>query len=476
MASRVEALVRSSLTRAVRTIADVNRQRMKDGVPNPYLTGVHAPLHQELTLTELEVTGEIPDELDGRYLRNGPNPAAPPKAAAHHWFLGDAMLHGVRLRSGRAEWYRNRWIRGRDVSKALGERSAPGPRHLFDVVNTNIVPHAGRAWALVEAGGYPVRIGPELQTIAHDPFGGTLRHGFSAHPHADPDTGELHAVCYEAGRPERLWHVVVSRDGDVRREQPISVKDGPMVHDCMITEHYVIILDLPVTLSMKRTLAGYVLPYAWNPRHPARVGLMPREGSDADVIWCAVDPCYVFHCANAYETPDGQVRLDVCAHDRIFEHSTMGPDSSRMPLERWTIDPGRRAVSRAVLDPAPQEFPRVNETRIGKPHRYVYSVAWPSHQAIFQPSSALIKHDLQSGSRQLHELGAGRVVGEFAFVPRPYAHAEDDGWLLGYVLDIARETTELLILDAARFEAEPQARVQIPHRIPPGFHGNWFPA
>ena len=47
---------------------------------------------------------------------------------------------------------------------------------------------------------------------------------------------------------------------------------------------------------------------------------------------------------------------------------------------------------------------------------------------------------------------------------------------MGYVVDMAEETTDLVILDAANFEGAAQAVVHIPHRIPPGFHGNWVPA
>jgi hypothetical protein len=85
------------------------------------------------------------------------------------------MVHGVRLQGGKALWYRNRWIRSTAVSAALGEPPAPGPRaERFDTVNTNVLGHAGQTWAIVEAGGFPVRIDEELNTIAHDPFGGTL--------------------------------------------------------------------------------------------------------------------------------------------------------------------------------------------------------------------------------------------------------------------------------------------------------------
>lgn len=475
MASPVEAIVRAGVTRAIGTVAAVRRSLMSNNAVNPFLTGVHTPMQAEKTLTALKVTGTIPAELDGTYVRIGPNPIKPPNAAAYHWFMGDGMIHGVRLRAGKAEWYRNRWIRSTTVSTTLGEAPAPGPRHLFETVNTNIVPHAGSTWAITEAGSFPVRVGPELETIAHDPFGGTLKGSFSAHPHLDPDTGEMHAICYEGPSLDTIRHVVVGRDGRVRREEPIAVKHGPMIHDCMITRSYVIVLDLPVTFTMKRLLAGYAFPYAWNPEHKARVGLLPREGRGSDIIWCDVDPCYVYHPCNGYETADGKVILDVCAHNSMFADSTMGPDSRSVPFERWTIDPAARKVARRVIDADAQEFPRPNETRIGKPYRYAYTVALTT-DAFIEPASRCLKHDLEKGTRHVHDFGEGRMPGEFVFVPRPGATAEDEGWLMGYVIDTKAETTDLVILDAARFEEPPVATITVPHRIPPGFHGNWMPA
>jgi carotenoid cleavage dioxygenase len=447
---------------------------MRGDDAHPFLTGIHEPMKNERTITDLKVTGQIPADLDGRYVRIGPNPATPPNTAAYHWFLGDGMIHGVRLKNGKAEWYRNRWIRSTAVSKALGEPEAPGPRATFDTVNTNFVGHAGSTWAVVEAGGYPVRVGPDLETIAHDPFGGSLKGSFSAHPHLDPDTGELHAICYEGPNLNTIRHVVVDKAGKVRREEPIAVKHGPMIHDCMITKNYVIILDLPVTFSMKRLLGGYGFPYAWNPEHQARVGLLPKDGKSDDVVWCTVDPCYVFHPANAFETPDGKVTLDACVHDTMFAESTKGPDSSSVPFERWTIDPKTKTVARKVVDQEAQEFPRPNEARIGKPYRYAYTVSLDGENAFVGTSTRLFKHDLEAGKRQVHDFGAGRVPGEFVFVAKANASKEDDGWLIGYVIDTSAQTTDLVILDAANFEGAPQAAITIPHRIPPGFHGNWI--
>lgn len=477
MASSVETLIRGAVTKGIMKVAEFNRERISGDDHNPFLEGIHVPMTDERTITALAVSGSIPAELNGRYLRIGPNPATEQNPAAYHWFTGDGMVHGVSLKDGKALWYRNRWIRSNAVSAALGEEPAPGPRAMSDTVNTNVLGIGGSTWAVVEAGGYPVRIDEELNTIAHDPFGGTLKNSFTAHPHLDPDSGEMHAITYAGASQDTIWHVVVDKDGKVRREEPISVQHGPSIHDCMITKNYVIILDLPVTFSMKELLAGRRFPYAWNPNHQARVGLLPKDGSNEDVIWCDVDPVYVFHPCNGYEDEQGNVILDVCAHTTMFASSKQGPDSQATPFERWTIDPVAKKVARKTIDTDNQEFPRPNEALIGKPYRYAYTMALPNiADPSFSGETKLFKHDMERGGKQLHDFGMGRIPGEFVFVPKAKGLLEDDGWLMGYVVDMDSQTTDLVILDAANFEGPAQAVITIPHRVPPGFHGNWVPA
>ena len=139
-----------------------------DAKPNPFLTGIHQPMTEELVIEDLAVTGTIPAALDGRYLRIGPNPVGPVDPATHHWFTGDGMVHGLRLEGGKARWYRNKWIRSTRVAEALGEAPAPGPRRpLGDTVNTNILGFAGHVYAMVEAGSTPVEIGETLESLAY---------------------------------------------------------------------------------------------------------------------------------------------------------------------------------------------------------------------------------------------------------------------------------------------------------------------
>ncbi|SNS60645.1 carotenoid oxygenase family protein [Sphingopyxis indica] len=477
MASNVETLIRGAVAKGIGKVADFNRKRLpRPADAHPYLTGIHTPMTEELTLEELRVEGEIPAALSGRYLRNGPNPALPPDPASYHWFTGAGMVHGIRIAGGRADWYRNRWVRGTEACAKLGEPIPPGPRQEgFDAPNTNVVGIAGRTFAIVEAGGTPAEMTEMLETIAHNPFDGTLAGPYTAHPHHDPFTNEMHAITYKGDQLGTVWHTVLDAEAHVIREESVAVSDGPSIHDCAITENYVLVFDLPVTFSMKSLLAGYRFPYAWNDAHPARVGLLPRKGRGDEVVWVPVDPCYVFHPANAFETADGKVIVDVVAHATMFARSKRGPDSERSRMERWTVDPAAGTTTRTVIHDHNQEFPRYDERRTTKPYRYVYSVSLPGedHVEMAIADTRLFRHDLEKGVTETRDFGPGRHPGEFVFVPRSAEGAEDDGWLIGLVVDMNDETTDLMILNADDFSGPPQAVVHLPHRVPPGFHGNW---
>lgn len=460
-----------------RTAAWFGRQLQKR-VPysdsNRYLEGMYAPVSQELTETRLRVTGELPRELNGLYARIGPNPMQVPNPGAYHWFTGDGMVHGVRLENGQALWYRNRWIGSDSVRRQKGLGRLPGPRRgVGDVVNTNVFAHGGRIWAAVEAGTYPVELDGELETVRHGLFDSQVSQAFTAHPRVDPATGEAHAICYDALKPKRITYMVVDARCQVTKVLEIPVQHGPMIHDCAITRSQVIVLDLPVTFSVRHVLRGVSLPYGWNPKHQARVGLLPRNGRAEDIRWVPVDPCYVFHTCNAYDLDDGGVMLDVVVHARMFDRSRIGPEATenQITFERWHIDPVRGMVKRTVVSTHNQEFPRCDERLSTQPYRYAYTVGFTDADH----ARSLMRHDLHTGHTLVHDHGEGRSTGEAVFVPRADRGAEDDGWLLSYVYDASTDRSDLVVVNAQDLAGPPQAIVHLPTRVPAGFHGNWMP-
>ncbi len=476
---------------------------------NRYLDGAFAPVSEEFTLTDLEVTGTIPHHLDGRYLRNGPNPVGDIDPELYHWFVGDGMVHGIRIRDGKAEWYRNRWVRSPHAARALGDPVPSGHFPISQVgANTNVIGHAGKTLALIESGVASYELTDELDTVGVCDFDGTLTGGYTAHPKRDPDTGELHAVSYSMLRGNTVQYSVIGTDGRALRTVDIEVAGSPMMHDFSLTERHVVFYDLPVTFDTRQAatmavpralrlparlllsaLIGRVripdpiaarrpagptsdrrFPYSWNPKYPARVGVMPRDGTNADVRWFDVEPCYVFHPMNAYDDGDTVV-LDVVRHPKMFDTDRLGPNEGPPTLERWTVDLADGKVRESRIDDRAQEFPRVDERLIGKRHRYGYAASVDDST---DGGDTLLKHDLVGGNTAARCFGGGKALGEFVFEPSSPDAGEDDGVLMGYVYDRSADRSELAILDAHTLEDV--ASIKLPHRVPAGFHGNWVPA
>lgn len=448
---------------------------MAETSTNRYLEGPFAPVTEEVTAFDLAVSGSLPAELDGRYLRNGPNPTGDVDPAHYHWFTGEGMIHGIRLRDGQAEWYRNRWVRSAQLAAALGEADPGGPSHGEPgdgPVNTNVVGIAGRTFAIVEAGSYPVELGDELETIARNPFDGTLAGSYSAHPKVHGPSGDLHAITYWWPE-ESVHHIVIGADGRVRRDVEVPLGGRVMVHDTAVSDTRVVILDLPVTFDLDLAMAGAGLPYRWDADRPARVGLLPIDGAADDVVWCAVDPCFVYHPANAIDLPDGGLQLDVVRHPSTFRTDEHGPNEGPPVLARWTIDPSSGKVREDLLDDLAIEFPRFDDRRTGGSYRYAYATSVPFAEGA---DGSVVRYDLsRPGERSAWHPGGGRACGEFVFVPRDGSTAEDDGWLLGLVHDLAGGPAQLAVLAADDLPGGPVATVAVPARIPFGFHGNWIP-
>jgi carotenoid cleavage dioxygenase len=429
-----------------------------------HLRGNYAPVEQEVTAYDLPVEGAIPPELAGLYLRNGPNPKSGWSA---HWFLGDGMLHGVRLEGGRASWYRNRWVRTRSLSEGLSfVREDGSVDRSVGVANTAVVAHARRIFALVES-SFPTEVTGELETVGVHDFGGRLDTAMTAHPKVCPQTGELHFFGYAFAPPFLTYHRA-DAGGRLVQSERIEVPGPTMIHDFAITRDRVAFMDLPVVFDPERLAQGG-FPYRWSDEYGARVGIMPRGGRDADVRWFEVEPCYVFHPLNACDDGDAVV-MDVARYRELWRKDSQGFEPAT--LHRWRLDLATGKATEQALDDRPIEFPRVDDRCVGLPHRFGWAVSSPT--SVVDPS-ALVKYDLASGKVEAHAFGPGFAPGEGVFVPASRRAGEDEGFVLAFVHDAGRDGSDLVILDAGSFAGPPVARVRLPQRVPFGFHGAWVP-
>ena len=262
--------------------------------------GNYAPVPDELTEYDLPVEGAIPPELDGWYLRNGPNP----REATGHWFTGDGMIHGVRIEGGAAKWYRNRWVRTDSFVDPFPLYNDDGTRNLrAAVANTHVVNHAGKTLALVES-SLPYEITNDLETVGCYDFGGKLVDSMTAHPKICPTTGELHFFGYGSIFAPHVTYHRADANGELTINRPVDVKALTMMHDFALTAKHVIFMDLPIVFNLDIAIKGEGdMPYRWDDNYGARLGVLRRDDPFGEIRWFEIDPCYVFHVANAHETP-----------------------------------------------------------------------------------------------------------------------------------------------------------------------------
>jgi len=342
-----------------------------------------------------------------------------------------------------------------------------------NAANTNIIVHGGKLLALWEAGP-PHELDPRtLETRGVYDFDGQLQGPMTAHPKIDPDTGELLFFGYSPF-PPYLRYYVVSADGKITRTEEIEVPVPTMMHDFIATRDQVIFMVFPATFRFENFASG--APIRWEPELGTKIGVMPRNGTSADVRWFETNPCYVFHPMNAY-SENGQVIADVCRFDRLplFDGAEVNDmiNGGSAKLTRWTLNLNDGTLKEKQLDDSPAEFPRLDERYAGLRYRYGYSngrCGVPTDGGFF---NAIFRYDHQTGKKHVCDFGSAGFPSEPIFVPRSARSLEGQGYLLSVVYREPENRSELVILDAENIEHKPLASVKLPHRIPYGFHGNW---
>jgi carotenoid cleavage dioxygenase len=441
------------------------------GVPW-WLQGGFAPVAQEVESTSLEVVGALPPELNGLYVRNGSNPRT---GVSPHWFLGDGMVHGIRLESGRAVSYANRYVRTPlyEASSGFGE-GVPGGE--ASQSNVSAIWHGGKLLTSGEV-GYPYELSPaDLSTKGVHDFDGRLTTSMTAHPKIDPATGQMHFFGYGFVAPYLTYHVA-DADGTLVKSTEVPVPGPTMIHDFAITETDAVFWDLPVVFDLAAAAqmiadpTGDVFPFNWDPSYGARIGVLPLGADGSQVQWSEIEPCYVFHGVNAFR--DGSdVVVDVCRHETMFQDGVLG---SGLALHRWTVDTDTGRATDVEVDPrSDMELPSRDTRRTGREHRFGYFVQnRPAEDTV--DLGGVIKHDYRTGEREVWDPGPTEHGGEWLFVGNEGGDADDEGWLLSYVHDEATGDSRFVVLDATDVTAGPVASVALPQRVPYGFHGTWVP-
>lgn len=461
-----------------------------DPAAEPHLTGVFAPVVDVVDASDLTVTGQLPTEMDGLYLRNGPNPRFTPLGSYVYPLEGDGMVHGVWVGEGRAR-YANRFVRtpaldaeekaGRALWGGLMTGYVPGVEQVGalagqpkDLPGINVVRHGGRLLALAES-ATPFALSRDLRTLGRETFDGALPAGITAHPKVDPLTGEMAVFCYGLEPPYLTWSMI-GPDGVARRAPtPVLDVDRPvMIHDMALTRRYLVLVLAPLYFDMAAAMDGGSL-LSWRPDDGTRIALIPRDGGP--VRWARTEAYWSWHNANAYDDGDGADARVVLDYVQWSRPAGMSPDTSPLTggIARAEIDPATGSVTRRPLDDGVVEFPRIDDRLLGRRHDTIALGAKSGrHQLLPGEYDALHWLDCTTGDSVRWHAG-DLSVGEPAFVPRPGDDDTDHGWWVTFAIDRTDETSWFLVIPAADPTGGPVARVRMPVRVPLGLHGAWLP-
>ncbi len=459
----------------------------------PALAGNSAPVLQEDVLDDLTVIGQVPTDLNGLYVRNGPNAFYPP-GWRYHAYDGDGMLHAVKFSHGRVS-YRNRWIQtralqeeraaGHSLWKGLKEsmRADRPDEPLKNTSNTDVKYHAGRLISMWYRSGMPYALDPDtLETLGTADYDGAISR-ISAHSRPDEHTGELLFFDYSLTAPY-MQYGVIGPDRKLRHKIDVPL-DGPSLpHDMAVTEHYSILHDFPLRPDPDALRSGRY-KVRFHADQPTRFAVVPRYGQASEIRWFEAKPCYMLHVVNAWE--DGDEVVMVGTPYRMHEGADGRPDARRLEqtihlrqrdflLYEWRFNlKTGQTTERAIDDVLNTEFPVINSLYQGRKNRYSYNIVFPQGGREEPRFPGLVKYDLQTGGYLAYSAGPQFFYNEPGFAPRDNSQSEDDGYLVGLVWNPREQQSEIQVFDCkgARIAEGPVARIILPRRVPHGFHATF---
>lgn len=487
---------------------------------SPFLSDGWKPVNEEVFKADLTVKkGALPAALNGEFVRNGPNPQFKPRGQ-YHLFDGDGMLHGIRIQDGKAS-YVNRWVRTKRLEheRKLGRAEFIKIGDLQGVVgvirvllqkvkqvlcmhpqsdldgmlgtgNTALEYHSGSLLALHEGDlPYAVRVlaDGQLETLGTVSYGGKWKYPFTAHPKVDPVTKEMIFFGYNVNSKPYCRYGVVSKEGELIRNIPVPLDNPIMMHDFAITENYSIIMDLPFIFDPKIMVKKGQIPFVFDPSKRSRFGILPRHAtSPAEIKWFVSPACFVFHTANAWEEKEtNEVVLYACRFETMdLSFAAKNMDQS---FYCWRFNMLDGTVTEGAIETNPADFPRVHPSLLGRKARFAYC----AHLGGYLPPKfdGIEKYDMDAGKR-INSLRypANTYGGEAVFVPnvpssapkpkaksKSDAQGEDDGYLLTFLHDEKTNKSSFAVFNAKTMSADPVAIVELPTRVPYGFHGIFVP-
>lgn len=451
-------------------------------------------------LDDIPVQGKIPEWLNGSYFRNGPGAFKLQHQHLKHWFDAMGALHKFEIHNGKVS-YRNEFIdcgsyrfaneNGRlgysefatdpcrSIFKKVQSYFIPSPPNMTDNPKVNIGRIADKYFALGET---PMQVEFDPKTLKTKGFTELLpgKKGYktTAHPHFDPN--DAYNLVVKFGMFSYYSIYSITHPGSKPLAQ-VPVKRPAYLHGFGMSKKYFIIAQGPLTVLPIELLfwkKPYIENHEWNKKEGAEIIVMDKQTGKVKAR-LKTDPFFSFHHINAWEE-GSEIVFDLNAYDdasivQKYYLRELENVNVRLPfgtVRRFRVNPDTKKVKSELLSDACIELPRIDYARYNTDpnYRFVYGVSLhPEKTTGFYNS--LVKIDVHSGKAAYwHE--ADCYPGEPFFVSSPDSRNDEEGVLISVVLNSAKETSFLLILDAGSMQE--MARAELPEPILYGFHGEFF--
>jgi all-trans-8'-apo-beta-carotenal 15,15'-oxygenase len=460
----------------------------------------------ELTLSPTLVSGEVPAELRGTLLRNGPG-LFESGTDPLNFLDAHGMVAGVSFERGQATVFRNRHVRtstfrleqarGRQVRRRLFTNLPSRWSNVFDIELGNNAGHDVYAWGgklcAAQDPGHCALDPKTLETIGDERWGVVpAKSTMSPMPRVDSKLDRLVGYMIHPGglKPDRIEFVELDRSYALVHRSPVhSLSASPtIVHDCGFSRSWYVVTEAGPKLSAPRALFGartIFESFDWDGKKSASLFCASRNGPRAFRVPLPGARPLAFHVANAYDEEDTLV-VDLVAYGGLVGFLSAAPEplrkrqpdpypvSPKPVLLRILIDTVKETIVDArQLSELSLEVPETNPRVAGERHRYVYAGTRGEDAPDPDPENVIYFHgiaklDTETGETSSTTFGHACFCSQPAFAPRA-SGAEDDGWLLVWLCDAENRRTDVVILDA-RTMGDPVARVRIPVQLPPPTH------
>ncbi|KAJ3543879.1 hypothetical protein NM208_g3341 [Fusarium decemcellulare] len=467
---------------------------------------VSRPFRADAGIEDVEVEGEIPKELSGTFYRVMQDPYYERDyyldGSKTIPFDGDGSISAFRIKDGKVSFQQKyvmteRLVAERKAGRSLfGMLASPFSNHpcvravLDSVANTNVIIHAGKLLALCEFGPAYELDPNTLSTIGHNAFTGvSSTKPFTAHPHVDPATGDLVAFGYQLeglGCP-KISVYIINKDGQATFQRDLEFTGGGIIHDCAITENYVILMRMPFLVDYKDHEKPGKHQWYYDEKSPAWFGVIPRD-ANVPVRWFQYKNCMAIHSGASWEE-DGKIYFDasVASHNAFSFlpcRNGKNPDPGDISVNyvKWCIDP--KSESDVMPDPevlldVPCEFPRIDERFLTSKTRFTFLDCFKpdagNEAQLYQGLNAIARLDYQTGEVDYFVPGPQCLVQEPCFSPRSPDAEEGDGFLITMIDNMEFNRNEVIIQDTRNFQSV-VARIILPFRLRSAVHGNWVDA